>query len=362
MILSSYERKDSPWVWLQYSDEKGIKRLEKSAVRKDDPDKERKVQLALNRIQARILTHEPQAYDDSAAWRWVPGYIATRYGAKLKTLEQYKIRWHNLEQYFDDAEVLTPAALEREHCFAYVEWRTSQVKEKSGKSPGINTALSELKLLGLIMDEAVARGIALANPARKLKIEREEVIPKPEMTDEEIGQIYAALENEPEWMRRSFHISLHTGLRFGDTPITRHQIRWQDRSILIEKPKGGRRREFAIPLYPSIEAMLREFWDGRQPALWALPPKQRALTGLMWSKFFRRIGLPHLCFHCTRVTFISRGARPAEAGGAGIPESIMMKLVNHASKEVHRIYQRLVPTDALRLGASIPIPSGASAK
>lgn len=61
--------------------------------------------------------------------------------------------------------------------------------------------------------------------------------------------------------------------------------------------------------------------------------------------------LGHLCFHCTRVTFITRGAR------AGVPESAMMKMVNHASKEIHRIYQRLADADALGHRARFAIPT-----
>ena len=51
------------------------------------------------------------------------------------------------------------------------------------------------------------------------------------------------------------------------------------------------------------------------------------------------LNLPHLTFHCTRVTFVTRGAKQ------GVPQSKMMKLVNHASEEIHRVYQRLVVAD-----------------
>jgi integrase len=120
---------------------------------------------------------------------------------------------------------------------------------------------------------------------------------------------------------------------------------------VIDQTKGGKKRAFAIEIYPSIEKLLREFTESGDKLLWQMPAKQKGLNGLIWMRFFREINLPHLCFHCTRVTFITRGAR------AGVPESAMMKLVNHASKEVHRIYQRLAPADALRMRAAIPIPS-----
>jgi integrase len=356
MILNAYERKASKWVHLQYTDEHGRRVCEKTAIRKDDPEKKRKIALALNRVQARLLTHAPASFDDSQAWRWVAGYLKTRFASSPLTFQQYRVRWGWLEEFLEGAAIVTPAMLAREHCFEYAAWRTAQKKRSSGKSPGINTAITELKLLGLLMDEAVNRGLALSNPARKLQIGHEEPAMKAEMSDEEIGAIYHALEGEPVWMRRAWHVALHTGLRFGDTPIPTAQIRWGEKSILIEKPKGGRKREFSIPLYPAIEGMLRDLRDSGEKRLWSLPAEERVITGITWSKFFKRIGMGHLCFHCTRVTFISRGARH------GISEAMMMKLVNHGSKEIHRIYQRLLPADALRLGASIPIPTSSGAR
>jgi hypothetical protein len=44
---------------------------------------------------------------------------------------------------------------------------------------------------------------------------------------------------------------------------------------------------------------------------------------------------PHLCFHCLRVTYVTRLAQ------AGVPLSLAMRLTNHSDELVHRIYQRL---------------------
>ena len=68
-----------------------------------------------------------------------------------------------------------------------------------------------------------------------------------------------------------------------------------------------------------------------------------------WHRFFRRIGLPHLSFHCTRVTVITRLAR------AGVPEQQAMRFIGHATLEVHRIYQKLKPGDLS--SARLPKPS-----
>lgn len=356
MILSFYERRDSPWVWVQFAARPGEpRRYEKTTVRKDEKQKRQKLARLRAVIEERLAAEaEPEVLDSSGAWAWVSAWIGTRFAGR--TQQVYRAHWRWLASFLYDRGLNSPMLLEREHCFEYVEWRKGQVKQRSGRTPKTNTAIGELKLLAQVLDEAIARHLIRENPARRLGIEREDTARKPEITDAELGTIFAALEHEPEWMRRAFLLALQTGLRFADTAITREQVDWPTRVIQIEKPKGGRRKAFAIPIYESIEPLLREWWQTGERAFWSLPEKERPLTGLAWTKFFRRIGLPHLCFHCTRVTFISRGAR------AGISEGMMMKLVNHASSEVHRVYQRLPPGDAARLVSliSIPQPPGAT--
>ena len=59
------------------------------------------------------------------------------------------------------------------------------------------------------------------------------------------------------------------------------------------------------------------------------------------------------CSHSTRVTFITHGAKQ------GVPQSQMMKLVNHASEEIHRVYQRLVGADVCEELNAIKFPTAA---
>lgn len=351
MILSHYERKDSPFVWIQYADTQGLKSYKKTSIRKNDPEKARKIAKALNEQEAQLLAG-PQVRFGS--WNWVSEYLRQRYAARPSTLHFYLIRWDWLRGFMEESDITGPAQFARENAFEYLTWRTSQVKPKSGRSPGINTALIELKLLGLVLDEAVERGLADKNEARKLMIGRTEPALKPEMSDQEIEAIYAA--PKPLWMHRSFHIGLHTALRFSDTAIERSRVNWTAQEIVIDLPKGGRKRAFGINIYPTIREMIEEFMDSGENVLWTLPPKERVLTSLSWMHFFRSLGLDHLCFHCTRVSFISRGAR------GGVPEGSMIKMTNHASKEIHRIYQRLSSTDALRYRSQIAIPTYPAAK
>ncbi|MES2571453.1 MAG: hypothetical protein V4710_15540, partial [Verrucomicrobiota bacterium] len=172
MILSAYERKQSPWVHIQFSQGKGAKKhYRKTTIRKTDPDKAKKIAKAINQIEAELLSqHHGESPRTESGWQWVPGYLKLRYASKESTLRIYRVYWDHIALFLRENKISSPALLERAHCFNYVEWRQSAVKEKSKKTVGINSVISELKLLGLIMDEAILRGYALTNPARRLKL------------------------------------------------------------------------------------------------------------------------------------------------------------------------------------------------
>ncbi len=363
MLLSWFAPTKSPFLYVQYRPPGQVKkRYVKTAIRKEDPDHARKIALEINRLQRTLLLSGNGAAagvesNEGAGWFWVPGWLRTRYASRSRTRAVYEAQWERLVEFLVEAQIDGPALLERADCFNYLDFRTAQVKEKSGRNVRINTAIGELKLLGMAMDEAVARGHAMSNPARKLKIEREDTAIKPEISEDEEEKILAALATQPDWMQLSFEIAIATGLRFSDTRLASGSIQWSNDLIEIAKPKGGHKRAFSIPIYDSIRNVLRVFHQSKRPFLWTMPEKDRGLNGILWMRFFRELGLDHLCFHCTRVTFISRGMR------AGIPESVMMKMVNHGLSLINRIYQRWTSDDVRRYAALIPgRSSGAATK
>jgi hypothetical protein len=75
------------------------------------------------------------------------------------------------------------------------------------------------------------------------------------------------------------------------------------------------------------------------------------MQGKAWWEFFKeQMKRPDLCYHCTRVTFVTRHAR------AGTPLAVAMRLVNHSSTLVHRIYQRLGVDDVRQWQNQLAIP------
>jgi integrase len=223
----------------------------------------------------------------------------------------------------------SPAAITYRRGIEYLDWRTG-FKKKSGKRVGRNTAIMELKLLAMIMGEAVRLGHCEANPLVSLKLRRDPPEKKPELSDEEIRQIRTALKSEPEWMQTAFEISLHTGCRLRETRLPMNCIGFAENKITFPSPKGGEHRAFSIPMPSALRSLFEGLRRSKKKFALDFPfqPSRR------WQQFFVKIKKPHLCFHCLRVTYVNRLRR------AGVPREAAMRLVNHSSELIHQIYQR----------------------
>jgi integrase len=154
----------------------------------------------------------------------------------------------------------------------------------------------------------------------------------------ELKILLASLKMEPEWMQISFAIALHTGCRLRETRIPLDCIDFKERRITFPSPKGGEDRAFSVPMPTALEPLLRESQAGKCRFTLEFPfqPSRR------WQQFFIKMRMPHLCFHCLRVTYVNRLRR------AGVPQEAAMRLVNHASELVHKVYQRETVADVAR--------------
>jgi integrase len=245
------------------------------------------------------------------------------------TLERYADAWKWLALWLQTKRLHSPRAITYRVALEYLDWRISY-KKKSGKTVGRNTAIMELKLLAMIMGEAVRLGYADANPLVSLKLKRERAAKKPELTDDEIREIRASLKSEPEWMQTAFEISLHTGCRLRETRIPLECVNFKEDKITFPSPKGGEDRAFSIPMPSALRPLFENIRKAKKKFTLDFPfqPSRR------WQQFFIKIKKPHLCFHCLRVTYVNRLRR------AGVPREAAMRLVNHSSELIHQIYQR----------------------
>src|ERR1035438_2276790 len=212
-------------------------------MRADDPNDTAKAKALRAELEAK--EHHRGPVVDSQGWdTWVPKYLE-RHCESPRTLERYLDAWKWLSHWLQLMRYHSPRAITYRNALEYVDWRTGY-KKKSGKTVGRNTAIMELKLLAMIMGEAVRLGHADANPLVSMKLKRDRSAKKPELTDKEIKDIREALKSEPEWMQVAFDISLHTGCRLRETRLPVNCIDFVENKITFPSPKGG--EDVSFPL------------------------------------------------------------------------------------------------------------------
>jgi integrase len=330
-----YIRKGSRFFWLKYQTARG-QAYESSKVDVGDPNADYKLAKKINKIEARLLLRH-----SGSGWDWVPAFFQAHYANSRESLRIHHTAWNWISTYFREREIVSPDTLTRAQVMDYIEWRTTRQKEKSHRYPARNTALYEIRVLGRVMREAVLRQMAETNPAAELGLKRDPQRIKPEITVEQQETILAALNREPRWMLRSFRIALQTGLRFSETIIDlERNFDRQRLEITVPTPKGGEHRAFTFAI---MQTSLVPFLEGiRERYTWQRSEIGPTPAGVIWRRFFDRLDMPDISFHCTRTTFITWCYRQYPP----IPREIVKQLVNHADDEIHRVYQRLNVSDA----------------
>lgn len=341
-MANLYKRAGSCYWWMKSTGHDGRQVRWSTKFRVDSPQGTRKAQAAAHEQTAKELRRGGQA--STGRWdKWVEKFLLLRYGGSPKTHLRYSIAWRNVRRFLEARRLRTPSEITYEHAMDFLEWRQVSHQGRGSFAVCQNTALTELRVLGVIMGEAVRRDYTERNPVLRIGIKRQPCRTKPAIPDEHLAAILQALETEPEWMRVCFTIGMHTGLRLNETRLWLPNVDTERRTIGLDAPKGGAARAFTIPYdAPELAALLVRLKAERGEA-WAFDWPAN-LPSKVWFLFFRRVaaalGLPCYSFHCLRVSFITRGAK------AGIPENMMQKLVNHAGTTVHRAYQRLSIEDA----------------
>jgi integrase len=327
-MASLYRRQNSPNWFIQYIDADGRRHNKSTGYRADDPADTLRARTFRAQTEAGELNRKTVVTGGGGWDTWVPQYLE-RHCESPGTLVRYSGNWSWLAYWLQEKRYHSPRVITYRNALEYIDWRTNY-KKKTGKTAGRNTAIMELKLLAMIMGEAVRLGHADANPLISLKLRRDKIAKRPEMTDEEIRIIREALTTEPEWMQIAFDISLHTGCRLRETRLPLNCIDFVENKITFPSPKGGEDRAFSVPMPTALRPLLRRISKARQEYTVEFPfqPSRR------WQQFFVKIGMPHLCFHCLRVTYVNRLRR------AGVPRDAAMRLVNHSSELIHKVYQR----------------------
>lgn len=311
---------------------------EATTIRRDAPNAARRLKraLAVERMQETSAPHSQHG------WLWVPAFLERAY--RDKTLLRYQAAWTAIEVWMDEMEILGPSDVTFQNAKEYPDWRVN-VDPKIMRQCVWNSALTELRVLSSVMQEAVARGYIPANPCFRLGLKRRDTKKKPEITDAEQKKIEAALVNEPPWMLHCWTVAMHQGFRLSETAVPVANIDLEPRpglpnGSLWVKGKGG--KIHVAPLHAAVRAIAEKATEEKR-ALLVDFPKSPAKE---WWKFFRRLKMK-ISFHSTRVTVVTRLARH------GHSKAQTMAYVGHASETVHDVYTRLGAADVAHLGDSL---------
>jgi integrase len=197
-------------------------------------------------------------------------------------------------------------------CCTYTGWRIIPDKRKGKYKAGKNTAILEFKIFRWLMREAVKREYCTGNPAREVVLKKEPRKEFPDLTDQQLQEIWQAIGEEPDEtnrirLQRSFAISLLHGVRLNETnpnPLTDVDLT-SDIPTITFRQKGGRTR--IKPLHPQLVPLFTRLKKEKAAQTYPMASDAGRLRWSdRWTQFWDRRGfktkIPNVCFHSLRVT------------------------------------------------------------
>ena len=343
-MASIYTRKTSPVFWIRFKDDDGKWRGKATGYRLDNPGDRRQAELLARRVTTEEQTRRPLTGGE--AWEaWVPKWLAEKYGQRANhTHTVYSRHWRHLAEWFAEVGLRQASQVRYGHL---LEYRDSRLED----GIGINTIIQEVKLLGIVMQEACRREYAQGNPCARLGWKREKAAEKVEWSDAEYRAVFAKLREEgPEWMLVTLILGFHQAARLRQCAVLISDIDFPRLRITYRKTKGD--KPFTQPLDRRAVPVLSEIVANRQKQGFRTLCDLPEMPSVEWRRVLDDLKFPHLCHHGLRVTWITRAARSGK-----IPEPQARRFVNHASGTVHQLYQKLNADDVSHLPDALDLPS-----
>jgi hypothetical protein len=345
------EHKRSPYWYLRRRDLDTGKWTEQSTgLRTDDKADSRRAQRLADKASAQE-SRVGSPHHSPAFIAWVPDYLDSHWrNPGSDSPRRYAGAWQAIRAFLEEQDIDYPRQIKFHHGEEYLRWRLAT--PVNGRYVIHNTALLELKFLSQLINEAVRREFTESNPLARLGIARSAPKIKEELTDRQIKTARAALRPQPSWMPDTFEVGLYTGCRFNECEIPVARINLKKRTIRMEDSKRDEndpKKYFTIPIHPellpTIKRLVETATTERRPTILTLSADKNGRINKVLKK---AVGST---FHSLRVTFITRCHR------GGLSEHDAMRLVNHSSQLVHRIYSQLNVDDARAAQTKIPLPS-----
>jgi integrase len=280
---------------------------------------------------------------------WVQAWLQAKYaGRGGTTFARYSSSWRTVEKFLTENKVTHPRQVNYALAITYLDWRAARNGSR-------NTALSELKMLGMILDEAKRRNFCdwNSNPCQKLGLKKDKVSEKSAWTDKQISTIGADLEKNHfgTWMHVTFLLGLYQAARLMQAQIPMREIDFKNKTISYpaECVKGGKAftQPLADALIPTLKKVVAQRTAKGEKMLCEIPFG----PSIIWRQYLDGFGYTNLSHHGLRVTWATRAAI------ANVPMSKAMTFCNHSSEIIHRIYQKLTSQDISGVTAMVQLPS-----
>lgn len=352
--MASLEKKEYSQYWqIRFRDPKTGRRCrEATRCRWNNREETREARELCARKTYEEKQRRGSSHNDK--WQvWVRGWIESHYADSPNTQHRYLTAWRSIESILDDIGIEFPARLDHNAVMQFIAERrkSRRGKQKKNKKPiAPGTISTDIKVLRIVMDEAIRRKFAATNPCLRLGLSRKPLREIYEIKIEEekiIRQCLAA--GQPEWMSISFEIAIAQGCRFSETRIDLKRDVDLDATpspTVVIRGKGG--VVYQTTLSPRLAPLFRQLIARGDTVTWDLPAKELLQCGRNWTRFFRKKAkLPHIWFHCTRGTAITRAHRAS----VSFPKA--MRFFNHASSLVHFIYTRLGVEDVSEVASAL---------
>lgn len=294
--------------------------------RRDSVEHSRKArQLCAQRTADEL--EAPAARGES--WQWVHNWLSVSFADK--TLIRYRQAFFAFGVFMQERQITAPRQLQREDAEQYLAWRMKPPKESGVRTACKNTAILDLRVISRIMREAVLRHLAPANPFLQLGFKKDPVEPTPDILPHELPIIERGLAKvRDEAMQISWKISMIYARRISETSIPLTDIDLVLGTITFRN-KGGKFKTKL--LHHELRPLVKQWKAEGRARTFEMPPN----FSKKWSKFFDKIGLPHITFHSTRVRVATKLMEK------GVHPEIARDYIDHSSELVHRIYLRSRP-------------------
>jgi hypothetical protein len=171
--------------------------------------------------------------------------------------------------------------------------------------------------------------------------------------DHELALVDAVTDDlfKNDWLQVTFLMGKWQAVRLRQSVVPLAGIDFRRRVIVYPDSIVKGSKGYAQPIAPQFFDKLLEIANHRASIGASTLCDVPEIPSVIWRELLDDLGLYHLSHHGLRATWITRAAL------RGIPEALTRRFVNHASQQVHEIYQRITATDLLPMLETLALPA-----